>query len=244
MQAQTSLAFSLPQFPFHHIQAEWRPKITFRIRQGRYTIKTAETKKEFEDTILLRSEVFLREFAGKASGEEIDIDPIDEFADFLIIKDNDTDETLASYRLIHSDFSREFYSQSEFLLTSFLRSPGKKLELSRACIRADKRSSGIFLHLLWKGLGRYIQLSRTSKLFGCSSIQTLKLGEIVNLYHTLRDTHALSSDYSIRPTSAYRMVDSKGILKLPKRMDEAAPNLPPLLMGYIKAGAKVHGEPA
>ncbi len=212
--------------------------------QGRYTIKTAETSKEFADTLKLRSDVFLREFAGQPEIDIIDTDPIDRFADFLIIVDKETSETLASYRLIHSDFSEEFYSQSEFILSQFLNSKGRKLELSRACIRADKRSSGIFLHLLWKGLARYIQLSGASKLFGCSSVQTLNLGEIVNLYHTLRDSGALSQEFSIEATSQYRMVDSKGILRLPRRADVNAPALPPLLMGYIKAGAKVHGEPA
>ncbi|RZA25032.1 MAG: GNAT family N-acetyltransferase [Proteobacteria bacterium] len=242
---ESNLAYASPSYALPKAFFDWKPKILFEIKQGRYLIKTAETREEFLATIQLRTDVFLKEFAAKEI-DELDIDDIDKEADFLIVKDTLSGEVLASYRLICSKFSQTFYSQSEFSLKNFLSSPGHKLELSRACIRADKRTSGIFLHLLWKGLTKYIQMSEASHLFGCSSVQTLRLPEIVSVYHALRQMDALSQDFAVKPLAGFRMVDIKGLLKLSPALieSETEVDLPPLLMGYIKAGAKVHGEPA
>lgn len=241
MQPNTGLAYALPKINLARISRQWRPKIRFEIPSGRYIIKTAQTEEEFEATIRLRSEVFLREFAGLSQSDEVDVDDIDLDADFLIVKDQRSEEVLACYRLISSRFADNFYSQSEFSLNDFLRSEGNKLELSRACIRADKRSSGIFLHLLWKGLTKYILLSDATHLFGCSSVQSIRLPEIVSIYHSLNEMSALSTQFNVTPHSPMDIIETKRLLRIPT--SEKA-ELPPLLMGYLKAGAKIHGEPA
>ncbi len=244
MSMAQNLAYQNAPSNLSDIFLTWQPKVRFALNQGRYTIKTAENSQEFEATIRLRTKVFLEEFAGKSVQSELDIDAIDRQADFLIIIDNESGETIASYRLISSLFSDEFYSQSEFNLRDFLSHPGIKLELSRACIRADKRNSGIFLHLLWKGLAEYIRRTNARYLFGCSSVQTLKLPEIVALYHKLRGLSALSTEHNIKPLGSYDLIDSKTLLRLNARPEQESLNLPPLLMGYLKAGALIHGEPA
>ena len=221
----------------------WRPKLRFQMDLGRYTVKTADCVEEFEATIRLRSEVFLREFAGKAGCNDLDVEYRDHNADFLIIKDRQNNEIYATYRLICSRFTQDFYSSDEFNIRNFLKAPGHKLELSRACVRADKRSSGIFLHLLWKGLVQYIELAGVRYLFGCSSIQYLRLPELVDVYKVLRETRAFSEDHDVQPHLEYRIVDIDGIIRFCNKRSGAI-DLPPLLAAYIKAGAKVHGAPA
>jgi len=250
MRFERNLALQLP-FPsaIGTYLNQWQAKIKFEINQSRYIIKTAQTAAEFEDTIKLRSDVFLREFAGKQGDDLLDIEDRDCDADFLIIKDALTGDIYASYRLICSDFSDSFYSHSEFTIDNFLSSPGKKLELSRACVRADKRSSGIFLHLLWRGLIEYIRLSGSRYLFGCSSIQYLKLPELVSVYQSLHRLDAISEEYGIAPLPAYSILDLKGLLTSSIRNKNQGPEvpplpLPPLLLGYVKAGARVYGAPA
>ncbi|MBC7532516.1 MAG: GNAT family N-acetyltransferase [Oligoflexus sp.] len=250
MRFDRNLALKLPLPPdLDSYLDQWQPKINFELKQSRYLIKTAQTAQEFEDTIRLRSEVFLKEFAGKNGDDLLDIEDRDSEADFLIIKDAVTQEIYASYRLICSDFSDNFYSKSEFSIDDFLTHPGKKLELSRACVRADKRSSGIFLHLLWRGLIEYIRVSGSRYLFGCSSIQYLKLPELVSVYQSLNRLDAISEDYGIKPLPHYSILDLQGLLKCRPAIHEAGKTvaelpLPPLLMGYVKAGAKVYGAPA
>lgn len=248
MRYDQNLALKIPQPSVLDAYLDiWKPKICFEMKQSRYIIKTAQTAEEFEDTIRLRSEVFLKEFAGKDDEELIDIESRDCEADFLIIKDALSSEIYASYRLISSDFGDNFYSKSEFSIDEFLKSDGKKLELSRACVRADKRSSGIFLHLLWRGLIEYIRLSGSRYLFGCSSVQYLKLPELVNVYQSLGKLDAISKDYAVRPLPDYSILELDGLMNRPPKMQEKPIDdlpLPPLLLGYIKAGAKVYGAPA
>ncbi len=239
-----NLAYQASSAQLSDIFLSWQPKVRFALNQGRYTIKTAQTSEELEATIRLRTKVFFEEFAGKDSNNELDIDWIDLHADFLIIVDNTSGETLATYRLISSLYSSSFYSQSEFFLESFLNTRDSKLELSRACIRADKRNSGIFLHLLWKGLAEYIRLTKARYLFGCSSVQTLKLPELIGLYHQLEDEQGLSQDFAIKPLPNYDLIKSSSFLRLERRADFTSIDLPPLLAAYRKAGAKIHGEPA
>lgn len=243
MSYDSGLALKEPLPSLDDALIHWRPKLRFQMNLGRYIVKTADSIDEFEATIRLRSDVFLREFAGKTNSHDLDVEYRDHDADFLIIKDSLNNEVYASYRLICSRFTQDFYSAGEFNILNFLKAPGHKLELSRACVRADKRSSGIFLHLLWKGLVRYIELAGVRFLFGCSSIQYLRLPELVDVYKVLRETQAFSEEHDVQPHVDYRIVDIGGILRFCTKRSGAI-DLPPLLAAYIKAGAKVHGAPA
>lgn len=223
----------------------WQAKVPFEIRQSRYIIKTADNLGEFRRVIELRSKVFLQEFAGKDDVTLEDVEERDLEADFLIIQDAASGEVLASYRLICSDFSANFYSETEFQIHDFLRRPGRKLELSRACVRSDKRSSGIFVHLLWRGLAEYIRLTQSRYLFGCSSIQTLELKQLVRIYRYLRQENALSDEFRIAPLPSYSIIDADGIIAMrPAETAASDEGIPPLLLAYLRAGAKVFGAPA
>ncbi len=233
---------TLPTLPSH-----WQAKVPLEIVQSRYIIKTADSADEFAKTIALRNEVFLKEFAGKDEepGELLcDLEARDQDADFLIIKEAGTGDVLASYRLICSKFSRDFYSKSEFSLGSFLDEEGTKLELSRACVRADKRSSGILVHLLWRGLVAYIQATGSRYLFGCSSVQYLHLPELVKVYRQLNALNALTEAFHVKPLPEYKILDTEGLRLMNPQASESAIDLPPLLLAYVRAGAKIHGAPA
>ncbi len=223
----------------------WQAKVPFEIKQGSYIVKTAGTLEEFQAVIALRTSVFLKEFAGKDT-EDFDFDAIDSDSDFLIIKDARSGDILASYRLISSRFSNKFYSSSEFTLDEFLRTPDSKLELSRACVRADKRSSGIFVHLLWRGIAEYASRTDTRYLFGCSSVQTLDLRQLVSVYRYLHSEKALDTSFGINPLDAFKIIDMNGLLSFGTAhvSTASAQLLPPLLLAYLKAGARVYGAPA
>jgi putative hemolysin len=82
------------------------------------------------------------------------MDEFDLRCDHLIIQDAASREVIGTYRVNASTYSRNFYSNKEFHLDNFLRSPGCKLELGRACIHKDYRN-GRVLSLLWKGIVMY-----------------------------------------------------------------------------------------
>ncbi len=239
--SQTVEALYHPLLP-----TEWKAKVPFEIRQSRYIIKTANSLAEFREVIQLRTDVFLKEFAQSEDSSRIDIETRDLDADFLIIKDARDDVVLASYRLICSDYSQDFYSKSEFSLDAFLEAPGRKLELSRACVRADRRTSGIFVHLLWRGLAEYIGRTQSKYLFGCSSIQSLELKQIVDVYRYLQQESAFSDDFAIRPLKDYTIFSVESLMQIEAPSDRQLSDqlLPPILAGYLKAGAKIFGAPA
>ncbi len=228
------------------LPSTWSAKVPLQLEQSRYIIKTADSLEEFRQVIDLRSAVFIEEFAGKAGTRRLDLEARDHDADFLIIQDRDSREVLASYRLLCSEFTEDFYSCSEFQISSFLESPGKKLELSRACVRPDKRSKGIFVHLLWRGLAAYTEAVGNRYLFGCSSVQSLDLRHLVQVYQFLHQSGCLDDRFPIQPVSGYSIIEREGllamILKRPAANGESL--LPPILAAYLKAGARVYGAPA
>jgi putative hemolysin len=224
----------------------WKAKVPISIDQSRYIIKTASNIEEFRQVIDLRSAVFIEEFAGKTGSRRVDLEARDNDADFMIIQDRDTLEVLASYRLLCSDFTDDFYSCSEFVIDDFLQLPGKKLELSRACVRPDKRSKGIFVHLLWRGLAAYSAAIGNRYLFGCSSVQSLDLRHIVQIYQYLHETGCWDNELPIKPQHSYAILEASGLMaSLPKTPSMLGENhLPPILAAYLKAGARVYGTPA
>ncbi|SMF05197.1 GNAT family N-acetyltransferase [Pseudobacteriovorax antillogorgiicola] len=226
---------SLPQ--------SWQAKLPFEIQQSSYTIKTANSKAEFDKVLELRREVFLSEFASHDISDQSDFEAFDLDADFLIIMQGE--EVIASYRLIYSDYSKNFYSASEFDIKPFLKNSSRTLELSRACVKKGKRA-GIALHLLWRGIAEYMTRSGAQFLFGCSSVQSLDLQEIVNIYRFLKQEGVLSDEFDICPHANYHLIKVEGMLTGKQSEPEVVDSslIPPLLLGYIKAGAKIYGAPA
>jgi len=213
-----------------------------------FVVKTAETPKEVKQALRLRYNVFHKEFIGKIFPFGVDTDPYDKHADLLVIIDKNFNKVVGTYRLIHSAEPHHYYSSSEFDITHFLNLPGRKLELSRACVDKKYRT-GTVMHLLWRGLGEYMQEIEADYLFGCSSIMTKDPDEIRMLYRYLAQKNVLATVYQTNPIGEYRMPEMDNVLKEPFSIDEstikrAAAMIPPPFRSYMKAGAKVGGPPA
>lgn len=164
-----------------------------------------------------------------------------------MIVDKREERIVGTYRLISSDYSHQFYSQSEFDLNRFVRIPGTKLELSRACIQKSHRT-GIVMNLLWRGIAQYLQESGAKYLFGCASVRTLSLHETACVYRHLSAIDGLSDDFTIRPIGEYPLAGFEAYvsgLNYDDKVKEIAKNLlPPLFQSYLRMGAKAYGQPA
>ncbi len=126
--------------------------------------------------------------------------------------------------------------------------PGTKLELSRACIHKDFRT-GQVMHLLWRGLARYIQECGIDYLFGMASIWTMDPLEVTKVYTYLAKAGHIRKDLDIEPTPAHRFpnlfLDKTLEVNLEEVKDSAvAQMIPPLLQSYLKMGAQICPEPA
>lgn len=226
----------------------FKAKINIEINKKNYIIKTASNQDELEQVLTLRHQVFLEELLHKKRLIEVDFDKFDILCDHLMIINKSDDSLIGTYRLNCSKFSNEFYSATEFNITAILELPGDKVELGRACVHPEYRN-GMTIALLWKGLSEYMTVSESRFFFGCSSIKSLDYRHILNIYNALVNSGSLIHLPDVKPIGKFK---SKSLKKLIKIQDpdykeqeiDIMNQLPPLLKSYIKAGAKVIGQPA
>lgn len=203
-------------------------------------VLTAQNANDIGDMIDLRRAAFSDTFVV----ENNQLDQFDEFdysADFLLIRKNGI--LVASYRILCSAYTESFYSASEFMIDDWLRSPGRKIELSRACVLKAARSS-IALHMLWRGLALYIKKSKACCLFGCSSAATVQLHEILNIYQELKELGCLDESHSVLPNAQGSMLNPEFFKQAADSKSSQSDCLPPLLRTYIAAGATVAPIPS
>jgi len=223
-------------------------KIDIEINKKNYIIKTASNQDELEQVLTLRHQVFLEELLHKKRFIEVDFDKFDLLCDHLMIINKSDSALIGTYRLNSSKFGNNFYSATEFNIDSIIELPGEKVELGRACVHPEFRN-GMTIALLWKGLSEYMVSSESRFFFGCSSIKSMDYMLIVRIYKALEKTGHLVQLPNVKPIGKFKSKSLKKLIKshnLEQEMEN--PNLldqlPPLLKSYIKAGAKIIGEPA
>jgi putative hemolysin len=225
----------------------FQPKIRLYIEKEAYVIKTVESSWELKAALRLRHDVFYQELLNVPSPGGFDTDAYDLLCDHLVILDKKTGGLVGTYRLISSTYSNHFYSGSEFDIAGLLALPGNKLELGRACIQKEYRN-GFIIALLWRGVFQYAQAVQAQYLFGCSSIQTTDLDAVAQICGWLR-SNGLMMDIGIPPQPTHRLPQPAVFAARDGHGDSAAlerarKNIPPLLLSYLKAGARVGSEPA
>lgn len=222
---------------------EYRGFVPIYIESDQYIVETAMTPNRLLKALELRHEVFIEEWQGRRLADGLDVDAFDFSADHLLITDKDLNAVVGTYRLICSRSAPVFYSSSEFNLDQFLRQPGVKLELGRACVHSSFRSGGA-IDLLWKGLARYIETVRADYLFGCSSLKTMRADVVASLLQALREQNQWSDTFEVRPHADYAFPNLVQTAGPALGAAERKALLPPLLRSYLNAGAGVYGWPA
>lgn len=189
----------------------------------------------------LRYRVFYEEMGALASAQTrataLDVDPFDAVCDhLLVLADN---EVVGTYRLVRRDAARHvggFYSAAEFDIAPLLAHGGEILELGRSCIDARWRSRGA-VQLLWQGIAAYIVQNRIDLLFGCASLPGTDVAVLAPQLAYLRDHHMAPERLRTRPQGP----DAIALDDLPAVFDarRAFLSLPPLVKGYLRAGAMI-----
>ena len=220
-------------------------KIPIYTETDTYILKTAETLQEIDLALKLRHLVFFEELQQKKKFFKIELDELDLNCDHLLIYSKQDSKVVGTYRLFSSHFFDRFYSEDEFDLTLFKKTPGHKLELGRACVLKEHRN-GTVMQLLWRGISKYMQITDSRWLLGCSSVQTLDPSIITAMTFKLHHEGYTDNTFKVHPTHLYHP-ETHGIWfknftdpKIPL----PAVEIPPLLHSYLKAGAKVALEPA
>ncbi|MGZ3691875.1 MAG: GNAT family N-acetyltransferase [Pseudobdellovibrio sp.] len=240
----------MQQFPrYFSSVVKKQTQIPLRLQVGPYVLKLAESKKEMFECFRLRHDVFCVEMAGYEKISRMDFDKFDSFCDHLIIVHEETNSIVGTYRLNFSESSKEFYTSTEFDISSWLNEQSSPfVELGRACIAKEHRR-GVVISLLWRGIVEYMNLRGVSRLIGCSSVKVTDARSAALIYKYFELKGQLAQKI-FQPTKEYQMKDflfwmivfSGGLNE--NQMLEAEEKIPSLLKSYIKAGAKVASYPA
>lgn len=205
----------------------------------RLGVSIARDENEILAAQKLRWQVFSEEMGARLPSRVpgVDRDIYDPYCDHLIVRDEDSGRVVGTYRILSPAAARRiggYYSESEFDLTRLGHLRDRLVEIGRSCIDPEFRTGGV-ITLLWAGLARYMMQHGHEYLMGCASIGMKDGGHnAAGIYNALAE-HMAPMEYRVFPRCP---------LPLDKIEASAAPEVPPLLKGYMRAGAWVCGEPA
>jgi L-ornithine Nalpha-acyltransferase len=217
---------------------------------SRFDVRLAQDENEIRAVQRLRYQVFYEEMGARANpwkrNERRDSDCFDRICDHLIVVDNQAADEygapkiVGNYRLTRRSAlpaDQIFYTESEFDLSSLKSCQGEILELSRSCVHPEYRNRAV-LDMLWRGLGAYLDTHKIEIMFGCASfpgIDPETAAEALTFLHQ----HHLAPE-GLRPFAhpgQYVEMQRRCENALDRR--QALRQMPPLIRGYIGAGAMV-----
>jgi putative hemolysin len=225
--------------PGAEASAPLKPHIAVQL--GKYEIRLAETLSERDAACRVRFKVFnieLGEGLQSSYRTGLDQDQFDLFCDHLIVEDRSRREVVGTYRMqsgITAEQKFGYYSEQEFNFSPYELIRGEVLELGRASIDREHRTSEV-LTLLWRGIAQYARFYKLRYLIGCSSLNSRDPREGWSMYRQLAPFLTLES-LRTHPTQSYELPqdpgEGPGEVKIPK-----------LLKTYIAVGARICGAPA
>ncbi len=199
----------------------------------------ATSESEILEAQKLRFRVFAEEMGARLSCRipGVDRDHFDPWCQHLIVRDETEGRIVGTYRILTPEAARRvggYYAETEFDITRFLHLRDRMVEIGRSCIDADYRS-GAVITLLWNGLARFMVENGYDYLMGCASIGMGDGGHnAANVFTALQDKMA-DIEYRVFPRHP---------LPVEHLVNDTPAEVPPLLKGYLRAGAQVCGEPA
>ncbi|TJZ73091.1 GNAT family N-acetyltransferase [Chitiniphilus eburneus] len=188
----------------------------------------------------LRYKVFAEEMGAKLSGREagLDQDLFDAYCEHLLVQDDETGEVVGTYRILPPHQARKlgsYYADTEFDLTRLQHLRSQFVEVGRSCVHPDYRN-GATIALLWSGLADYMQRHGYQYLIGCASMSLADGGHhAASLYRKLVESASAPVEWRVFPRCPLPLA----------ALDQKMPvTVPPLIKGYLRAGAMICGEPA
>mgnify|MGYP000873613149 CR=1 FL=1 len=199
----------------------------------------ATSESEILEAQKLRYRVFAEEMGARliCRTPGVDRDHFDPWCQHLIVRDETQGRIVGTYRILTPEAARRvggYYAETEFDITRFLHLRDRMVEIGRSCIDAEYRS-GAVITLLWNGLARFMVENGYDYLMGCASIDMGDGGHnAANVFTALHDKMA-DIEYRVFPRHP---------LPVEHLVNDTPAEVPPLLKGYLRAGAQVCGEPA
>ncbi len=210
------------------------------LTSGPYAVRLAATDEERAAVYRLRFVVFnleLNEGLESAYSDGYDIDRFDAVCDHLIVEERESGKVIGTYRLQMGGVAGRhggYYSEQEFDFSPYEAMRSQIVELGRACIDRDHRSSEV-LHLLWRGIAQYVLAKGGRYMMGCCSLPSLDAAFGHAVYRSLKN-------YMVEPALMTRPRAAHVLPCVVEEMPDARP--PKLLRAYLTIGARICSEPA
>jgi putative hemolysin len=207
---------------------------------AKFTVSLANGKAETREAQRLRFRVFAEEMGARLPNSEagIDHDMFDPFCDHLLVRDTDNNEVVGTHRILRPERAKQiggYYAENEFDLTRLANLRSRMVEVGRSCVHPEYRC-GAVIPLLWSSLAQYMQTHHYEYLMGCASISMADGGHAAaSIYNKLKYDSLAPMEWRVFPRHPLHLAGLNNDLR-------AA--LPPLINGYMRAGASVCGDPA
>lgn len=203
------------------------------------SVGLAQTPREVLEAQKLRYSVFADELGARlnTSTPYVDQDMFDPYCDHLVVRDENTGAVVGTYRMLSPAQAIKlgrYYTEDEFDLTRLQHLRPRMVEIGRSCVHADYRS-GATIALLWAGLARYMLHNGYDYLMGCASMSMADGGHAAASIYRSLGAHMSPLEYRVFPRCP---------LPLDALNQDLPAALPPLIKGYLRAGAWVCGDPA
>jgi len=208
--------------------------------QGPYCVRIASCDADRKAAFRLRFLVFnleLDEGLETAYTTGHDIDEFDAICEHLIVEHAPTATIVGTYRLQTGAMASEnagFYGEREFDFSPYKLLGNSVIELGRACVHRDHRSTDV-LYLLWRGIAQYALSHGSRYLIGCSSLTSQDPAHGTAVYGAMRG-HLADLKLRTTPQPAFAMPQASA--------EGASAKIPKLLRAYLAVGAKICGPPA
>lgn len=181
----------------------------------------------------LRYRVFAHELGAALDTpfDGLDCDPFDAYCDHLAVSDETTGAVVGTYRVLSAASAAalgRYYAESEFAIDGLARLRPLLGEIGRACIDPAWRN-GTVLPLLWTAVLAHLADNGMRFVMGCASIDARDGGHVAAAIH-----RRLAAECAFTDTTAARPLHPLPIERLEP---PAHAELPPLLRGYVRAGA-------
>ncbi|GGD22798.1 GNAT family N-acetyltransferase [Pyruvatibacter mobilis] len=229
-------------------------------RRKSLEVRVAETEAEVRAAQRLRYEVFYEEMSAQASprmaAERRDFDRFDAFADHLLVIDHSRipadytgrdvpqEAVVGTYRLMRQEVAEArggFYTANEFDIDHWVKASGpdtRFLELGRSCVHKDHRSRPT-LELMWHAIVSYLVHYELDVMFGCASLEGTDPDELAL---PLSFMHHFCQGDGSTPNVRARDELYVNMNRIPRDEVDAKKGLralPPLIKGYLRAGATI-----
>jgi putative hemolysin len=217
-----------------------RPAHDLELRHGPYIARFATCGAELTAALRLRFEVFNLELAEGLESAYLsghDSDEFDTVCDHLVVTHLPTGKVVGTYRMQTGATAKAtlgYYSEREFDFAPYDTLRPEVVELGRACIHRDHRSTDV-LYLLWRGIAAYALKNQARYLLGCSSLTSQDPAHGMAVFSRLR-AWQVEEDLRTVPLADFAMPSVQSC--------SSEDSVPKLLRTYLAIGAGICGPPA